>query len=147
MSHDWEYFNNQTFLADLEKINWNQVLQLNQNNINLTYGNYLKTRNALINSHQTNYHQLSRVFSTERGWGGGMEGVSHQLKICSFLPTSKNSQPSRLPLPPPTNFYSPSTKSQFLTPPPPLTRQHFSSYHQIKTSFLAVAIAPVPFLF
>ena len=28
ISHDWEKFNNQSFLEDFEKINWNQVLQL-----------------------------------------------------------------------------------------------------------------------
>ena len=38
--HDWKYFNNQLFLADFEKINWNQVLQLNQSNFNLTFDNY-----------------------------------------------------------------------------------------------------------
>ena len=51
MQHDWEYFNNQLFLGDFEKNNWNQVLQLNQNNVNLTSDNYLDTMNALINSH------------------------------------------------------------------------------------------------
>ena len=34
-----------------EKINWSQVLQLNQNNVNLIFDNYLKTMNALINSY------------------------------------------------------------------------------------------------
>ena len=38
--HDWKYFNNQLFLADFEKINWNQVLQLNQSTFNLTFENY-----------------------------------------------------------------------------------------------------------
>ena len=33
--HDWEKFNNQSFLEDFEEINWNQVLQLNQNNVNV----------------------------------------------------------------------------------------------------------------
>ena len=28
ISHDWEKFNNQSFLEDFENINWNQVLQL-----------------------------------------------------------------------------------------------------------------------
>ena len=51
MSHDWEHFNNQLFLADFEKINWNQVLQLNQNNVNLIFDNYLNTMNTLVNSH------------------------------------------------------------------------------------------------
>ena len=51
ISHDWENFNNQSFLQDFEKINWNQVLQLNQNNVNITFENYLNTVNTLINSH------------------------------------------------------------------------------------------------
>ena len=51
MSHDWEYFNNQFILANFEKNNCNQVRQLNENNVNLTFENYLKTMNALINSH------------------------------------------------------------------------------------------------
>ena len=34
-----------------EKINWSQVLQLNQNNVNLIFDNYLKTMNAVINSY------------------------------------------------------------------------------------------------
>ena len=50
ISHDWENFNNQSFLQDFEKINWNQALQLNQNNVNITLENYLNTVNALINS-------------------------------------------------------------------------------------------------
>ena len=33
MPHDWQYFNNNLFLADFEKINRNHVLQLNQNNV------------------------------------------------------------------------------------------------------------------
>ena len=51
MSHDWEYFTNHLFLADFEKINWNQILQLNQNNVNLIFDNYLNTMNTLVNSH------------------------------------------------------------------------------------------------
>ena len=51
ISHDWEKFNNQSFLKDFEKINWNQVLQLNQNNVNTTFENYLNTVNTLIKSH------------------------------------------------------------------------------------------------
>ena len=46
--HDLENFNNQSFL---EKINWNQVLQLNQNNFKIPFGNYLNTVNTLINTH------------------------------------------------------------------------------------------------
>ena len=36
-------FNNQSFLQEFEKINWNQVLQLNQNNVIITFENYLNT--------------------------------------------------------------------------------------------------------
>ena len=50
ISHDWEKFNNQSFLEGFEKINWNQVFQLNQGNVNITFENYLKTVNTLINS-------------------------------------------------------------------------------------------------
>ena len=51
MFHDWENFNNQSFREDFEKINWNQVLQLNQDNVNITFENYLNTVNTLNNSH------------------------------------------------------------------------------------------------
>ena len=50
-SHDCEKFNNQSFLEDFGKINWNQVLQSSQDNINITFENYLNTMNTLINSH------------------------------------------------------------------------------------------------
>ena len=39
MSHDWENFRKQLFLEELEKINWNKILQLNQNKVNLTFMN------------------------------------------------------------------------------------------------------------
>ena len=46
--HDSQHFNNQLFFADVETINWNQVLQLN---LCLTLDNYLSTVDALIDSH------------------------------------------------------------------------------------------------
>ena len=46
--HDSQYFNNQLFFADVETINWNQVLQLN---LSLTLDNYPSTVDALIDSH------------------------------------------------------------------------------------------------
>ena len=49
--HDWEKFNNKLFLQNFEKTNWNQVFQLNQNNVNITFENCLTTVNTLINSH------------------------------------------------------------------------------------------------
>ena len=51
ISHDWEKFDNQSFLEGFEKINWNQVLQLNQHNVNITFKNYLNILNTLINFH------------------------------------------------------------------------------------------------
>ena len=51
ISHDRKKFNNQSFHQDFEKINWNQVLQLNQNSDNIIFENYLNTGNTLINSH------------------------------------------------------------------------------------------------
>ena len=51
ISHDWEKFNNKLFLQNFEKTNWNQVFQLNQNNVNITFENCLTTVNTLINSH------------------------------------------------------------------------------------------------
>ena len=49
ISHDWEKFDNQSFLEDFEKINWNQVLQLKQDHFNTTSENYLNFVNTLIN--------------------------------------------------------------------------------------------------
>ena len=46
---NWENFNNQSFLDNSGKFNWNQVLQLNQNNVKITFKKYLNTVNALIN--------------------------------------------------------------------------------------------------
>ena len=51
ISYDWDKFINQSFLEDFENINWNEVLESNQDNINITFENYLNTMNALINSH------------------------------------------------------------------------------------------------
>ena len=51
ISHEWEKFNNQSFFEDFEKVSWNQILQSNPDNINITSENYLNTMNTLINSH------------------------------------------------------------------------------------------------
>ena len=68
-SHDWEKFNNQPFLEDFEKINWNQVLQSNQDNINITFENYLNTMNTLINSHATLKNSIKNKESFNRNHG------------------------------------------------------------------------------
>ena len=51
ISHELEKFNNQSFLEDFEKIDWNLVLQLNKENVNITFENFLNTLNTLINSY------------------------------------------------------------------------------------------------
>ena len=49
---DWKNFNNQSFFKNFEKINWNQVLELNQDHVNINFENYLlNTVNTLINSY------------------------------------------------------------------------------------------------
>ena len=48
---DLENFNNQSCLESFEKNNWNQVLQLNQDDVNITSENHLNTLNTLINLH------------------------------------------------------------------------------------------------
>ena len=49
--HEWEKFNNQSFLEDFEKINWKQILQSNKENVSITFENYPNTMNTVINSH------------------------------------------------------------------------------------------------
>ena len=43
--------NNQLFLEDVQKVNWNQIVQVNQSNINLTFDNFLDTMNTFVKSH------------------------------------------------------------------------------------------------
>ena len=49
--HDSENFNNQSLHETFRKIKRNQVLQLHQNNVKITFGNYLNTVNTLTYSH------------------------------------------------------------------------------------------------
>ena len=49
---EWKNFNNQLFLENFEKINWNQVLELNQDHVNINFENcLLNTVNTLNNSY------------------------------------------------------------------------------------------------
>ena len=43
MSHDREKSNELSFFSDYGNINWNKVLQISKNNVNLTFDNYLNT--------------------------------------------------------------------------------------------------------
>ena len=67
--HDWENFNNQSFLEDFEKMNWNQAFQLNQANFNITFENYLNTGNTLVNPHTPlkNLNKKQRKFQQNHG--------------------------------------------------------------------------------
>ena len=62
--HDWENFNNSQFL----KINWSQVLQLNQDNVNITFENYLNTMNTLTTMlHLKNSTKNKEKFNKNHG--------------------------------------------------------------------------------
>ena len=51
---EWKNFNNQLFLENFEKINWNQVLELNQDHVNINFENcLLNTVNTLNNSYSS----------------------------------------------------------------------------------------------
>ena len=90
----------------------------------------------------------TRVFPT--GWYGGSPLTSgeplpppHQAKICSPPPLQLEKS-----LPPPSTHTPPN--QIFISSPPkinPPTKKIFLNYNPIKTSFLAVVIAPVPFMF
>ena len=96
-----------------------------------------------------------------------LEGKKIEFKFISFgrvFPTegdggsSPNSQKFNYPPPAPGRQISPNSLPPHqivISPPPPLppqsqfptTKQQFPSYNSIKTAFLAVVIAPAPFLF
>ena len=85
---------------------------------------------------------FGRVFPTE---GDGGSSPNSQKFNHPPLPQEEKSPPNRLPphqiiISPPPHPTPP--QSQF-----PTTKQQFSSYNSIKTAFLAVVIAPAPFLF
>ena len=72
---DLENFNNQSFLEDFDKINLNQVLQLNQGNVNITFENYLNTVNTLISCHAPlkKFHKKQRKFQQKLWITKGIE--------------------------------------------------------------------------
>ena len=51
MTPDWKNFNNQNFLEDFSKINWEENLQISKNNVNVSSNNYLDTINTLVTKH------------------------------------------------------------------------------------------------
>ena len=86
-----------------------------------------------IGAKPTDLHEAfsySRVFPTGEGGGGGWWGGSTPLVKNSLIPT-------------PNKFLFPPHEKSI----PPNYTKIFKSYNPIKTSFLAVVIAPLPFLF
>ena len=58
------------FLRILKKINWNEVVQLNQNSINITFKNYINFVKDLINSHASlKKPNKKQRFQTNNGFG------------------------------------------------------------------------------
>ena len=51
MIHDWKNLNGQIFLEDFHKTNWDENLQINKNNVNVSFNNYLDTIDTLIIKH------------------------------------------------------------------------------------------------
>ena len=50
-SHEWENLSKQLFLENFGKADWDQILQLNGNNVNLTVNTCLNSVSFLINIH------------------------------------------------------------------------------------------------
>ena len=86
---------------------------------------------CVLDNYQCVFGSWDRVFPNAVGIGGISPPLAKNLLIPSF--------PGKIP---PTKFLFPSY--QRLIPP---TTEQFSCYNPIKTSFLAVVIAPIPFLF
>ena len=49
MTRDCKKFNNQEFLEDLNRRNWDENLQINKSNVNVSFNNYLDTINTSTN--------------------------------------------------------------------------------------------------
>ena len=80
MFQDWKNFNNQSFLEDFDKINLNQVLQLNQDNVNITFENYLNTVNTLISCHAplNKFNKKQRKFQQKLWTTKGIENATEK---------------------------------------------------------------------
>lgn len=49
--YDWLKFNQEQFIEDYNQINWNEILQTNTDDGNITFNNYLDKINSLIHTH------------------------------------------------------------------------------------------------
>ena len=86
---------------------------------------------CVLDNYQCVFGSWDRVFPNAGGIGGISPPLAKNLLIPSF--------PGKIP---PTKFLFPSYQ-RLISP----TTEQFSCYNPIKTSFLAVVIAPIPFLF
>ena len=49
--YDWSRFNENLFLYDFNLTNWNSVMEVEKNNVNISFNNYLPRVNSLVMSH------------------------------------------------------------------------------------------------
>ena len=49
--YDWSRFNENLFLDDFNLTNWNSVTEVEKNNVNISFNNYLPRVNSLVMSH------------------------------------------------------------------------------------------------
>ena len=49
--YDWSRFNENLFLDDFNLTNWNSVMEVEKNNVNISFNNYLPRVNSLVMSH------------------------------------------------------------------------------------------------
>ena len=49
--YDWSRFNKDSFLDDFNLTNWNSVVEIEKNDVNISFNNYLSKVNSLIMSH------------------------------------------------------------------------------------------------
>ena len=57
-------FQQKLFVEDFHEVNWNQIIRLNQNNVNLTFDNYLNTVNTLSKETFNKNHESHTVCKT-----------------------------------------------------------------------------------
>ena len=49
--YDWSRFNKNLFLDDFNLTNWNYVMEVEKNNVNISFNSYLPRVNYLVMSH------------------------------------------------------------------------------------------------
>ena len=49
--HNWKHFNEEAFLSDMSKINWNNILELDCNNVNIPFACFYNSIDCLLDKH------------------------------------------------------------------------------------------------